>query len=221
MARPRKDQPLAPRRIKEAFWELIAEDDLRNITVGMITERACCNRGTFYYHFDSIDALLHAIIEEEMVRAQGLPRDLLLVFQEGSNPLFDGPLPYRVRRLCLLMERAGQERVSTQVKAVVVGMWEAILCDGADCLTQETRVIIEYSVSGIIGAMEYLYRQGELAGDEIPANAAAAIQQASCSLLHSIAEAQDVSAQEIEARILMFDRFLQMEETKAPQVVGA
>lgn len=221
MARPRKDQPVAPRRIKAAFWELIEENDLRNITIGMITERAHCNRGTFYYHFDSIDALLRAIIEEEMVCAQGLPRDLLMMYREGSGPLFSGPLPDRARRLCLLMERAGQERVGTQVKHVVVSMWEAILCNGGDCLTPETRIVIEYSVSGIIGAMEYLYRQGLLAGNAIPSNAAAAIQRASCSLLHSIADAQGISAHEIETRILMFDRFLQMEDANAPQAALA
>lgn len=221
MARPRKDQPLAPCRIKAAFWELIEENDLRNITIGMITERAHCNRGTFYYHFDSIDALLHAIIEEETVCAQGLPRDLLMVYQEGDSPLFGGPLPDRAHKLCLLMERAGQECVGAQVKRVVMSMWEAILCNGDNCLTPETRVIIEYSVSGIIGAMEYLYRQGKLADDAIAPSAALAIQRASCSLLDSIAAAQGISAHEIETRILMFDRFLQMEGASTPQAALA
>ena len=39
MARPRKDQqePAAVERIKNAFWELLEENDLKHITVNMVT----------------------------------------------------------------------------------------------------------------------------------------------------------------------------------------
>lgn len=80
MARPRKDQvePLAPERIKEAFWVLLEKHDFKDITVTMITQEAHCNRGTFYYHFESMDALLNCILEEELISIHGLPRDLVV-----------------------------------------------------------------------------------------------------------------------------------------------
>lgn len=42
MARPRKDQqePTAVERIKNAFWELLEENDLKHITVNMVTQKA-------------------------------------------------------------------------------------------------------------------------------------------------------------------------------------
>ena len=47
MARPRKDQgDCAEQRIKDAFWALLEQNDLKDITVSMITSKANCNRGT-------------------------------------------------------------------------------------------------------------------------------------------------------------------------------
>ena len=47
MARPRKDQgDCAEQRIKNAFWTLLEQHDLKDITVSMITSKANCNRGT-------------------------------------------------------------------------------------------------------------------------------------------------------------------------------
>lgn len=50
MARPRTDAagPSAARRLEAAFRGLVAEGPLDRITVGGLTARAGCNRGTFY-----------------------------------------------------------------------------------------------------------------------------------------------------------------------------
>ena len=67
MARPRKDQgDCAEQRIKDAFWALLEQNDLKDITVSMITSKANCNRGTFYYHFNSLEELVDAIITDEL-----------------------------------------------------------------------------------------------------------------------------------------------------------
>lgn len=60
-------------RIKNAFWELLEENDLKHITVNTVTQKAHCNRGTFYYHYESLDALLCTVIEEELLSSKGLP----------------------------------------------------------------------------------------------------------------------------------------------------
>lgn len=51
MARPRKDAdaPDARTRIIEAFWELIENNSIFELSVGEVTRAAQCNRGTFYY----------------------------------------------------------------------------------------------------------------------------------------------------------------------------
>ena len=45
----------------EAFWQLLENNQLHEISVGMIVAKAGCNRGTFYYHFADKDELLSLI----------------------------------------------------------------------------------------------------------------------------------------------------------------
>ncbi len=79
MARPRKDQgDCAEQRIKDAFWALLEQNDLKDITVSMITSKANCNRGTFYYHFNSLEELVDAIITDELFINSSVPRALFL-----------------------------------------------------------------------------------------------------------------------------------------------
>ena len=57
MARPKKsNQPSVRDRMIEAFWQLLEDNQLHEISVGMIVAKAGCNRGTFYYHFADKDA---------------------------------------------------------------------------------------------------------------------------------------------------------------------
>lgn len=221
MARPRKDQvePLASERIKNALWRLLADHDLKDITIGMITNEARCNRGTFYYHFESIDALLYAIIEEELLRTPGLPLDLFLLFcDEGEEKAESCAMLERSRRFGLIMQRAGHEYIGHKVKAVVVGLWRAILCDGGDCLTEETRVLIEFSVSGIIGSIDYLYREGLLEGDEALGYLTNIVRNTSCYLMQRIGEAQNLEPRELETRIRMINLLMRSGETSLADV---
>ena len=60
MERPRKDAdaPDARTRIIEAFWELIENNSIFELSVGEVTRAAQCNRGTFYYYFHDFDELV-------------------------------------------------------------------------------------------------------------------------------------------------------------------
>ena len=87
MARPRKDQgDCAEQRIKDAFWALLEQNDLKDITVSMITSKANCNRGTFYYHFNSLEELVDAIITDELFINSSVPRALFYLLCKKSNP---------------------------------------------------------------------------------------------------------------------------------------
>lgn len=48
--------------IKEAFWELIAEYPLKQISVRLIVEKCGINRNSFYYHFHDIPSLIEEIV---------------------------------------------------------------------------------------------------------------------------------------------------------------
>ena len=90
MARPCKDQqePAAVERIKNAFWELLEQNNLKHITVNMVTQKAHCNRGTFYYHYESLDALLCTVIEEELLNSKGLPLGIFYMLSNDSKALW-------------------------------------------------------------------------------------------------------------------------------------
>lgn len=69
MARPayQQNEATAREKLRTAFWELLAETSYRRITVKRLTERAKLNPNTFYYHYDTMDALaLDALNEEKL-----------------------------------------------------------------------------------------------------------------------------------------------------------
>ncbi len=207
MARPRKDQaePAATERIKEAFWKLLEENDLKHITVNMITQQAGCNRGTFYYHFDSLDDLLYAIIEEQLLSSGGLPRDLFGLLSNEEKTLRDICLTQRIQRFGLMMKQAGHECVGPKVKTLVSKMWEEILCPNeGEELTENSRVMIEFSISGLIGVIDYLYREGRLGEDLFPAEASFYLKENARFLFLRISQAQGISLGELEQRMALF-----------------
>ena len=53
------------RNIREAFYELIMEEDFHQISITELTKRADINRKTFYLHYNSLDDLVDEI-EHEM-----------------------------------------------------------------------------------------------------------------------------------------------------------
>ena len=52
------------REIKASFLRLLEQKKLADITVKDIVNECCINRGSFYYHFQDIPALIEEIIQE-------------------------------------------------------------------------------------------------------------------------------------------------------------
>lgn len=50
------------RAIKEAFWKLLNQQPLSQISVRQIVEECGINRNSFYYHFQDIPALIEEIV---------------------------------------------------------------------------------------------------------------------------------------------------------------
>ena len=71
--------------IREAFIELAEERGIEKVTVTDLAERAGINRKTFYHHFDSVDALLDELLEEEAERLVGV----LTEVARGEDGSFD------------------------------------------------------------------------------------------------------------------------------------
>ncbi|MBQ6315907.1 MAG: TetR/AcrR family transcriptional regulator [Oscillospiraceae bacterium] len=81
MARPayQQNEATAKEKLKAAFWELLTETSYRRITVKLLTERAKLNPNTFYYHYDTMDALaLDALNDEKLSEIPSVIRSHLL-----------------------------------------------------------------------------------------------------------------------------------------------
>lgn len=169
MARPRKsERDTADIRLANAFWALLEHHRLANITVGMVTEQAELNRGTFYYHFKSMDDLVDRAIEDEVLGNGSVLQNMLSLVAGSSTAIgFEAFTKHDMEKIVLLIKQGGIDSFSIKVKRLMFGTWKAILCDEGEELSQSTRMIIEYSTSGVIGIIAYgaLHESGEAPPD--------------------------------------------------------
>ena len=166
MARPRKsERDAADIRLANAFWTLLERNRLADITVGMVAEQAELNRGTFYYHFKSMDDLVDRVIESEILGNGSILQNMLSLIAGSSTANgFEAFIKQDMERIALLIKQGGMDSFSIKIKCLMFGTWKAILCDEGEELSPSTRMIIEYSTSGVIGIIAYgaLHGSGEV-----------------------------------------------------------
>lgn len=152
MARPRKSQstPDAKQRIGEAFWNLLEENEIREITVGMITAKAQCNRGTFYYHYQDLEDLISTMLQEEMLEANVLAEGVFRMGTDEGFNVFEELSPAFVQRMNLIIERAGLELVFGKLHETAISFWNIVAAPDSRAIKPETEVLIDYYVGGIL-----------------------------------------------------------------------
>jgi AcrR family transcriptional regulator len=210
MARPRKnqEQPEAKQRILEAFWELLEDDTPQSITVAKIAEKAHCNRGTFYYHFDDMDDLLNYAIESELFGEHGIPYDIFDLVSGTSEDIARTILTKgRMDRFILIVKKyGGTDALEKKIKGIMIKMWQTVLCYGSDELPTETRFILEYAVGGMFRLLTY--RATEDLDQESLDAMSKFIANAATFTLNQLAQSIGVSVEEILARLQMFNQMV-------------
>lgn len=211
MGRPKKDAGAldASQKLVEAFWRLLEERRLQDLTIGLICGEAQCNRGTFYYHYADIDALVSAAVERELMGDGALPNDIFNLVTGAGDDLFARIVEgNRMKRLSLAMERGGMDRVERLIKKTILDMWRTVLCpDGSDLLP-DARFVVEYAVGGILGVLSFTgARSAE--GGVVPVPERFMGESASF-MLSQISEAQGIPQDEVLLRLKMFNRFMQL-----------
>ena len=206
MARPKKDssRPEARQRIIDAFWSLLEDHRLHDITVNMIVERADCNRGTFYYHYTDIDSLVYTAIENEFYKGEWLPEQL---FKFATEPIDEAMLDklvksQRMSRLALAIRQGGLDLVEEKVKSITVDFWKAALCPNGEELDPQVRIAIEYNGSGLLSVIAFCTREENQ--DLIEENSYAAVdffREFVNFMFDYIVSSQGVSRDEIAARL--------------------
>ena len=123
MARPRKDAdaPDARTRIIEAFWELVENNGIFELSVGEVTRAAQCNRGTFYYYFHDFDELV-AIAIAQLLQDNELITDALWHFSsEGDLSAFDRrDVRCLLRRIVITMRAGAAEQVEQGIHTIII-----------------------------------------------------------------------------------------------------
>lgn len=213
MGRPRIDtnEPSAVDRIYEAYWKLLEDNMVKDITISMVSATAGCNRGTFYYHFKDMDELLYRIIEKDLMgnddesyahlifRMLATPSSELLLAQVENK---------MTRHLYLLASQGGMDIVDSKIKEIVRNMWRGILCEDGRELSFESLMMIEYSVSGLVSLVLMVYRMRER-GYEIPESIdMEALQQVARIQIVRLARCENVEPSAILLRLQMYDKFL-------------
>lgn len=117
-----------------------------------------------------------------------------------ENELFS----QHVRRFGLMMERAGQEYIDAKVKETITETWEGILCTKNESLSLDSRLLIEYSASGIIGIIGFLYREGLFNQEHLPARSLSILRENTRYLITRISQAQNISLEELRYRIYSY-----------------
>lgn len=208
MGKPKRDagEPDARHRLIEALWELLENHRLREVTVTMVVAQASYNRGTFYYHFSDIDALMGTAIETELFERSGLVGSIFSLVSKG-----DESLPISVigsqsgHRLALAMRQGGFEVVQTRVCSAIKDMWRTVLCGTGRDLEPASCALIEFSVSGMLGIIAYCGRlEMEGKGLTLPRGIFVGF---SGVMLEQISAIQGIPQQEILERLEMLDAF--------------
>lgn len=215
MARPRKTQsePNAKERMSEAFWQLLEEREIRDITVGMITAKAGCNRGTFYYHYQDFDSFVSATIEAEFLGARILAEGIFhMATDEGFN-VFDEISPRLARRINLVIERVGLEIIFGRIHEAATAFWGIIAsAEDEQRLLPEAEVVIDYYVGGVLSvlaAQTEALRPSMSEGEESVSPAVVGFVRRNCRfLLGELCEIQGVSIDLVLSRLSTVNAYL-------------
>lgn len=112
----KKDTELcAERRILDAFWHVLESTPLRCVSVRTVAQTAEVNRGTFYYHFKSVDALVDRAIESELLERHSIVHEVLLMTTGEIDRMPLDSMQRHIERTVLLVRQGGGEHVMNVV----------------------------------------------------------------------------------------------------------
>lgn len=193
-------------RLNNAFWDLLKVHPLHEITISMITNTAQCHRGTFYYHYTDMEELLFWVIEDEFLK-QGLIPKVIFNMTAGINQndpeSCSQELYQKLNRFSLLIEKGNRYEVEEKIKDLVLQLWENVLCSDGSELHEDTKLILEYASSGMIGLLSH--RAQTKAQDLFQLSPA--LKDIPAFHLSKISKAQGISESEILARLTMIGNF--------------
>ncbi len=140
------------KKLTDAFWQLYAQKDVKDIRISEITDLAGYHRGTFYEYFTDIYDLLSRE-EEALVKQLRHSKD---VVDTGDVPLFSEMIGFyqnNSAKVSLLLKH-GDMSFLNQLRETLYPMFleEYGLEDSG-----KARIIYEFGINGILMSLDYWY----------------------------------------------------------------
>ena len=154
MGRPSKsaNEKPARERIKRAFWKLYKKRPIEQICVKEICAGACCNKTTFYYHFENTAQVL-AEIEHEclLIDFPGLIVSLLTEDEPHTDFIeaYVQANASKIETISILLGPCGDPSFRLLLEEETVNRWCDIMGIEREMLDREDRLFLRYSTGGM------------------------------------------------------------------------
>ena len=191
----------AKSKLIQAFWDLLEDNDVREISIGMLVAQANVNRGTFYYHFEDKDSFLSEVLELELSNVSNIVFTLVTgIDVDGNDEIISNE---HILRVALFMDHGGRNMIERQIKDYIVDIWTTLLCPTGGQIKEETRMVIEYMGSGMLGLLTYI---GFKDGGELHSFPSDFMRKYSQVAFGIICEAEDISPDDLLMRFRMYNQ---------------
>ena len=157
MARPKKSDrnEMATVKIETAFWSLLETMRYSDITVLRVSQEACINRNSFYYHYKDIDDLAQKAFTNnaENEVSKTLISALVSAFQEGMPaPVFDMSILPHSKRI-MLCARSDSPYLNQLVNNLLKTVWFDSMSIQEEMMSEDEKLQSRFISAGLVSVL--------------------------------------------------------------------
>ena len=140
-------------RLADALWSCLESRRLSEVGVGDVIDAAGVSRGSFYYHFPDIDALVAWALRQELLNSDRAGHSFVALAAQEELPDETPAVSRSLERVCLLLDRGGMSSVYEVTLDAMLGLWSTALSPDGAPLPDEVVAQLEYAVGGTVGML--------------------------------------------------------------------
>ncbi len=149
--------------LREAFWTLYSNPNVRTVTVTKVCEKAGYNRATFYHHYRDVQDILEQIEKEILDQFDDRFRRLTALSCRLDFPRMVkytlAPCTIYDKYLAVMLGANGDAKFLAELKEKTKDFLRSLLKDKQ--ITTEMEYYLEFCVSGIFACTREWYLQRE------------------------------------------------------------
>ena len=176
-------------RIKQCFFELMKKKPFEEISVKELCDAAQCSRNTFYMHFEYKDNLYKQIVDECIAdilqgfspltsRLSEQTEEIIEQYTENLMSRFSRNA--ETLRVLFASDHSGYFRAKLLAEIIRVSVSSSSQASGLNADTKEWRLVLHYSMGGIIEFISYWLQTPEIS----PARAKTILRDLTSSTYH-------------------------------------